>query len=98
MTQVIHGLTPEQLANKVYSGIGLKTDKIGCRVQLNPNGSDLRCGDRVNNVNWNLNEGVVELCEVCKLKLRNASLLEALNRRHPDSRSEKGGKNKKGGF
>lgn len=58
-----------------------KDEEIGCRVHLNPNGSDLRCGDRVNNVNWNPNEGVIQLCEMCKLKKQNASLVEALNRR-----------------
>lgn len=58
-----------------------KDEKIGCRVHLNPNGSDLRCGDRVNNVNWNQNEGSIQLCEMCKLKKQNASLVEALNRR-----------------
>lgn len=96
MTQVIHGLTREQLANKVYSDIGLKTDRIGCRVQLNPNGSDLRCGDRVNNVNWNPNEGAVQLCTICSLRKKNASLLDMLNSQR-DSRSDKGGKSKKGG-
>lgn len=58
-----------------------KDEEIGCRVHLNPNGSDLRCGDRVNNVNWNQNEGAIQLCEMCKLKKQNASLVEALNRR-----------------
>lgn len=58
-----------------------KDEEIGCRVHLNPNGSDLRCGDRVNNVNWNPNEGAIQLCEMCKLKKQNASLVEALNRR-----------------
>lgn len=61
-----------------------KLDKIGCRVHLNPNGSSLRCGDKVNAWNWNPNEGVVQLCDVCKLKKQNASLLDMLNRRHPD--------------
>ncbi len=55
-------------------------EQIGCRVQLNPNGSDLRCGDKVNNINWNPNEGVVQLCEMCRLKKQNATLLEMLNR------------------
>lgn len=58
-----------------------KDEEIGCRVHLNPNGSDLRCGDRINNINWNPNEGVIQLCEMCKLKKQNASLVEALNRR-----------------
>lgn len=61
-----------------------KQDNIGCRVLLNPNGSSLRCGDKVNTWNWNPNEGVVQLCAVCKLKKQNASLLDMLNRRHPD--------------
>lgn len=55
-------------------------EHIGCRVHLNPNGSDLRCGDKVNNLNWNPNEGVVQLCEMCRLKKQNATLLETLNR------------------
>lgn len=58
-------------------------DDIGCRVQLNPNGSDQRCGDKLNNINWNPNEGVVQLCEVCRLKKQNNSMLKMLNRRYP---------------
>ncbi len=57
-----------------------KDEEIGCRIHLNLNGSDLRCGDRINNINWNPNEGVIQLCETCKLKKQNASLVEALNR------------------
>lgn len=58
-------------------------DAIGCRVHLNPNGSDLRCGDKLNNINWNQNEGVVQLCEICRLKKQNSTMLEMLNRRYP---------------
>lgn len=58
-------------------------DRIGCRVQLNPNGNDLRCGDKLNNINWNQNEGVVQLCEICRLKKQNSTMLEMLNRRYP---------------
>lgn len=75
----------------------LNESPIGCRVQLNPNGSDLRCGDRVNNVNWNPNEGAVQLCTICSLRKQNSSLLGMINAQR-DSRSEKGSKNKKGGF
>ena len=57
----------------------MNTDKIGCRVQLNPNGSDLRCGDKVNKVNWNPNEGVVQLCQICQLRKQNTTLLDMLN-------------------
>lgn len=57
-------------------------DRVGCRIQLNPNGSDLRCGDRINNINWNLNEGVVQLCEVCKIKQRNLNLVKALKEKY----------------
>lgn len=53
----------------------------GCRVQLNPNGSDLRCGDKLNNVNFSPNEGAIQYCAMCRLKLQNATLLEMLNRR-----------------
>ena len=56
-----------------------KYDDIGCRVHLNPNGSDLRCGDKLNNLNWNKNEGVVQLCEACRLKQQNNTLMEMLN-------------------
>ncbi|MEI7177071.1 hypothetical protein [Pectobacterium carotovorum] len=58
-----------------------KYDVPGCRVQLNPNGSDIRCGDKVNNRNWNPNEGVVQLCPICQLKRQNNSLIEMLNRK-----------------
>lgn len=58
-----------------------KDEEIGCRVQLNPNGSDLRCGDRVNNVNWNPNEGVIQLCQMCALRKQNMSLINLLNRK-----------------
>lgn len=54
----------------------------GCRLQLNPNGSDLRCGDKTNNLNFNPNEGVIQYCAMCRLKLKNAILLEAINRRN----------------
>ena len=50
----------------------MKTDNYGCRAQLNPNGSDLRCGDK----RWDR----IQLCEMCQLKKRNASLTEMLNR------------------
>lgn len=60
-----------------------KHEHIGCRVQLNPNGSDLRCGDKLNNINWNPNEGVVQLCEMCRLKKMNNSLSKMLNRSKP---------------
>lgn len=50
----------------------MKTDNYGCRVQLNPNGSDLRCGDK----RWDS----IQLCKMCQLKKRNASLTEMLNR------------------
>lgn len=58
-----------------------KYDVSGCRVQLNPNGSDIRCGDKVNNRNWNPNEGVVQLCPMCQLKQQNNTLIEMLNRK-----------------
>ncbi|WP_145601645.1 hypothetical protein [Yersinia frederiksenii] len=55
-----------------------KHEKVGCGVHLNPNGSDLRCGQKINNRNWNENEGVVQLCVICELKQRNNSLMDAL--------------------
>ncbi len=60
----------------------IKDDVIGCRVQLNPNGSDLRCGDKVNNINWNENEGVVQLCTMCQLRKQNSTLRNMLNHKH----------------
>lgn len=74
----------------------LNQSPIGCRVHLNPNGSDLRCGDRVNNVNWNPNEGAVQLCTICSLRKQNSTLLDMLNSQR-DSRSGKGGERKGGG-
>lgn len=62
--------------------MSLNEDAIGCRVHLNPSGSDLRCGDKINAWNWNPNEGVVQLCPLCSLKKQNASRLEMLNRRN----------------
>lgn len=81
MTQVIHGLTRDELVKRVYGDIGMSRDQIGCRIQLNPNGSDLRCGDRVNNLNWNPNEGCIQLCPMCSLRKQNSTLMEMLNRK-----------------
>lgn len=65
-----------------------KTEEVhGCRVQLNPNGSDLRCGDRINNLNWNQNEGVVQLCPMCQLKQKNNTLIEMVNRQREEMRN-----------
>lgn len=55
-----------------------KHEKVGCGVHLNPNGSDLRCGQKINNRNWNENEGAIQLCIICELKQRNNSLMAAL--------------------
>lgn len=57
----------------------LNESKIGCGVHLNPNGSDLRCGQKINNLNCNANEGVVQLCAVCALRKQNKALLDMLN-------------------
>lgn len=57
-----------------------KYEVVGCRTQLNPNGSDLRCGDKVNSNNWNENEGFVQLCGMCSLKRKNNTLIDMLNR------------------
>lgn len=54
-----------------------KDEQIGCRVHLNPNGSDLRCGDRINN----LFGAPQQLCEMCQLRKRNSTLVDMLNRR-----------------
>lgn len=59
-----------------------KNEKIGCGVHLNPNGSDLRCGQKLNNRNWNEEEGVIQLCIICELKQRNNSLMDALQSKH----------------
>lgn len=59
---------------------------VGCRVHLNPNGSDLRCGDRVNNFNWNEDEGYIQLCQVCSLRKQNSALIEMLSKKN-DSNS-----------
>ena len=59
----------------------MKGYNYGCRTLLNPNGSSLRCGDKVNHLNWEPNEGAVQLCEVCKLHKRNATLESMLNRK-----------------
>lgn len=59
----------------------MKDYNYGCRILLNPNGSSLRCGDKVNNLNWELNEGVVQLCEMCRLLKRNEDLESVLNRK-----------------
>lgn len=58
-----------------------KDEEIGCRTQLNPNGSDLRCGDKVNAWNWNHNEGLVQLCPICELKRKNNYLIDMLNKK-----------------
>jgi hypothetical protein len=63
-------------------------DDIGCRVHLNPNGSDLRCGDTATYRNWNASEGVVQLCEICRLKKQNKTMLEMLNRRYTNQNGE----------
>lgn len=72
-----------------YTSLLHKDHQIGCRVLLNPvmqnpNGYGLRCGDKVNNLNWNPNEGVVQLCPICILRKQNATLVDMLNRRRND--------------
>lgn len=64
-----------------YSILKSKDQLIGCRLLLNPNGSSLRCGDRINNVNWNPNEGAIQLCPMCELRKQNNTLVDMLNRR-----------------
>ncbi|EAB5377026.1 hypothetical protein TX36_24210 [Salmonella enterica] len=59
-----------------------KDEQTGCRVILHPNHSSVRCGDRVNNVNWNPNEGAIQLCPMCELRRKNSSLIDALNAKH----------------
>lgn len=59
----------------------MKDYNYGCRILLNPNGSSLRCGDKVDHLNWEPNEGVVQLCELCRLRKRSASLESMLNRK-----------------
>lgn len=66
----------------IYSQSLINKDQhIGCRIQLNPNGSDLRCGDKINNLNWNPNEGALQLCPMCRIRMQNMSLIDAINRR-----------------
>lgn len=76
-------MSTQKLEARVHDLYGaLNQSFIGCRAHLNPKGSDLRCGDKVSAWNWNLNEGVVQLCPLCSLKKQNSVMIDMLNRRN----------------